>query len=151
MCLVDQFLFVQRSQMPWSSEEDMSRVVWQRFLVGPRPPPVKWPTKEKRNVSAVSSPRTTLSAGKPRPEQSCVIGSRSPGFGTSRGTCIVEESPGLHHESLGGQAVQISRRGRGRSEGQSCSLEASMRWEMPTPRHSKFSRMHWRRPVLQSV
>ena len=51
--------------------------------------------------------------------QSCFIGSGSLGFGTSHGTYIVAESPGRHHESEGGQAVQISRRGLGCREGQS--------------------------------
>ena len=39
-------------QKGWNLEEDISRVVWKRILMGPRPPSARWPTKEKRNVSA---------------------------------------------------------------------------------------------------
>ena len=69
----------------WDASERMEfgggyfqgRVATDSHGTAPTIPSVKWPTKEKRNVSAVSSPapRTTPSAGKPRPnDKSCVIG-----------------------------------------------------------------------------
>ena len=63
----------------WSVEEDLSRAVWKRILMGPRPPSVQWPSQAKRKQSAVSNAKPFAkgplkSESKAVRRQSCVSG-----------------------------------------------------------------------------